>query len=118
MPRERALTIGERIDADGQVVSELDESSVDGLVASLDRESVDSVAIGLLHSYANPAHEERLAALIGERRPNLTLSLSSRVCPEIREYDRLCTTVANAYIKPLMARYLTGAGRGACGRGV
>ena len=107
VPRERCFTVPERVDPDGAVVLPLDESVIDRLVEEIDRTEVESLAIGLLHSYANPAHERRLRALIQARRPALTISLSCEVCPEIREYDRLCTTVANAYIKPLMARYLS-----------
>ena len=97
----------ERIDADGAVWRALDESAVDDLLESVERLGVDSLAIGLLHSYANPVHEQRLRELISARRPDLPVSLSCEVCPEIREFDRLCTTVVNAYIKPLMERYLT-----------
>ena len=107
VPRERCLTVPERIDADGSVWRALDESALDDLLASVERLGLDSLAIGLLHSYANPVHEQRLRELISARRPDLPVSLSCEVCPEIREFDRLCTTVVNAYIKPLMERYLT-----------
>ena len=107
VPRERCLTVPERIDADGSVWRALDESALDDLLESVERLGVDSLAIGLLHSYANPVHEQRLRELISARRPDLPVSLSCEVCPEIREFDRLCTTVVNAYIKPLMERYLS-----------
>ena len=107
VPRERCLTVPERIDADGSVWRTLDESAIGPLLESVERLEVDSLAIGLLHSYANAVHERRLRELISARRPDLPVSLSCEVCPEIREFDRLCTTVVNAYIKPLMERYLT-----------
>ncbi len=106
VPRERCFTVPERIDAGGRVMRPLDESAVDRLIDEIEAAGADSVAIGLLHSYANPAHEERLRTLIHERRPDLSISLSSKVCPVLREYDRLSTTVADAFIKPLMSRYL------------
>ena len=106
VPRHRCLTVPERIDADGSVWRALDESRVDGLLAQVERLGIESVAVGLLHSYANPVHERRLGELIAAKRPDLPVSLSSEVCPEIREFDRLCTTVANACVKPLMQRYL------------
>ena len=106
VPRHRCLTVPERIDADGSVWRPLDESRVDALLESVEHLGIESLAIGLLHSYANPVHEQRLRELIAARRPDLPVSLSSEVCPEIREFDRLCTTVANAYVMPLMQRYL------------
>ncbi|MEM7225232.1 MAG: hydantoinase/oxoprolinase family protein [Pseudomonadota bacterium] len=106
VPRERCLTVPERVDPDGSVVLPLDEGAIDRLIGEIDASGAESLAIGLLHSYVNPNHERRLRELILARRPELTISLSSEVCPEIREYDRLCTTVANAYIKPMMTRYL------------
>ena len=106
VPRERCLTVPERIDADGEVWRALDEAAIDSLMDRVERLGIESLAIGLLHSYANPVHEQRLRQLIAERRPDLPISLSCEVCPEIREFDRLCTTVVNAYIEPLMARYL------------
>ena len=107
VPRRRCLTVKERVDADGQVHQPLDGSSLDAVLAGIDDQQVESIAVGLLHSYANPAHEKRVRDWLATRRPELAISLSCEVCPEIREFDRLCTTVANAYIKPLMGRYLT-----------
>jgi N-methylhydantoinase A len=106
VPRERSLTIRERISAAGEVLVALDEMRVPDLVAALDGCGAEAVAICLLHAYANPAHELRLRDLLRAARPDLEISVSSEVSPEAREFDRLCTTVANAYIQPLMARYL------------
>ena len=106
VPRERCYTITERLRASGEVLTPLVEEQLDGILAAFDRDGIESVAICLLHAYANPAHEQRLAELIAEKRPRLFVSLSSAVSPEAREYDRLCTTVANAYVRPLMETYL------------
>lgn len=104
--RDRSLTIRERMSAAGEVLIPLDEPAVEALLAEIDATDASAVAICLLHSYANPAHERCLRALIAAARPHLAVSISSEVSPEAREFDRLCTTVANAYIQPLMARYL------------
>ena len=106
VPRSRAFTIGGRMDAYGQVLVPLDEQSVARLSAQLGASGAEAVAICLLHAYANPAHELRLAALLQARMPGLVISLSHEVSPEAREFDRLSTTIANAYIQPQMARYL------------
>ena len=107
VPRERCYTVDERITADGEIHIPLDETSLEPVLAAIDAAGVESIAICLLHAYANPIHEQRLAELISEQRPDLSISLSSEVSPEVREFDRMCTTVANAYIRPLMQSYLT-----------
>ena len=107
VPRARCFTIAERVSVRGDIIEPLAEDAVDGLVAALDASATQAVAICLLHAYANPSHEQRLRDLLLERRPALTVSLSSEVSPEAREYARLCTTIANAYIQPLMSTYLT-----------
>ena len=106
VPRHLRLPVTERLDARGRTLLELDEASVVNLVPVLETAGVESIAIGFLHSYVNPEHEERVAQLLRRHLPEMSLSLSSAVCPEIREYERLSTTCANAYVKPLMARYL------------
>lgn len=106
VPRSRCFTVPERMNVHGQILTPLNETSIDGLIANLDTCGAEAVAVCLLHSYANPAHERRLRELISARRPDLFISLSSDVSPEAREFERLCTTVANAYIQPLMATYL------------
>jgi N-methylhydantoinase A len=98
--------IDERLGADGRVLRDLDEAAAARLITRLKDEGVESVALTFLHAYANPAHEQRLAALIRAAAPELFLSLSSAVSPEIREYERFATTCANAYVQPLMSRYL------------
>jgi len=104
--RAHRLEAEERIGPQGQVEIALDEASVIAAADRLVEMGIASLAIGFLHAYANPAHEQRAAALIGARHPDLHLSLSSEVSPQIREYDRLSTTVANAYVKPLAVTYL------------
>ncbi len=90
----------------GEVLVPLDDTAIDALISDLDSCGAQALAVCLLHAYANPAHEQRLRELIHARRPDLFVSLSSDVSPEAREFERLCTTVANAYIQPLMATYL------------
>ncbi|MGI9390513.1 MAG: hydantoinase/oxoprolinase family protein [Boseongicola sp.] len=107
VPRERALTIGGRMNAKGRELVALDELAVSKLVDDLSEAGAEAVAICLLHAYANPEHELRLKQLLEAEMPGLVVSLSHEVSPEAREFDRLCTTIANAYIQPLMAGYLT-----------
>ena len=106
VPRPLRFGVPERMNAAGQVLLALDERAVEGLVPELERRGVVSVAIGLLHAYANPAHERRIRDILHKRLPQLWLTLASEVCPEVREYERLSTACANAYVQPLMAGYL------------
>jgi N-methylhydantoinase A len=106
VPRAHCLTVPERLSTSGDVIQPLDEGAVGDLVASLCAMDAEAVAICLLHAYANPAHEQRLAELLSERLPDLAISLSSGVSPEAGEFERLCSTIANAYIQPLMETYL------------
>ena len=104
--RERRFTVRERVAADGEVLVALDEGEVQALVARLKAAGVRSVAVSFLHAYANPAHERRVRDILSAALPGVYFSLSSEVCPEVREYERGSTTVANAYIRPIMAGYL------------
>ena len=106
VPRDLVFAVAERVDVTGAAIESLDVASLERAVDALLAEHVESVAVCLLHSYRNPAHEERVREVLAARAPRLPVSLSCEVSPEIREFDRLCTTVANAYIKPLMAGYL------------
>jgi N-methylhydantoinase A len=106
VPRDRRLELRERVGADGAVLLELDEDSVRDVAGQLRQLAVESVAVGLLHSYANPAHERRVAELLAAELPDLPVSLSSTVCPEVREFERQSTAAANAYVRPKMQRYL------------
>ncbi|HEY6359175.1 MAG TPA: hydantoinase/oxoprolinase family protein [Vicinamibacterales bacterium] len=100
------LTFGikERLDASGRTLVRVDDLALDRLAASLQAASVDIVAVCLLHAYANPAHERQVADRL--RRAGLTTSMSHEVLPEYREYERWSTTVVNAYVTPIIDRYL------------
>jgi N-methylhydantoinase A len=106
VPRYLRLPVRERMDRDGRVLIPLDEASLSAALPVLDKHGVESVAIGYLHAFVNPAHEQRTAEWLQAARPDLSISLASEVCPEIREFERLSTACANAYVRPLMARYL------------
>lgn len=106
VPRRRRYEVTERIDSRGAVVKPLNDAQVRALATVLARAGVEAVAISLLHSYANPAHERRVAELLRAELPGCFISVSSDVLPEIREYERTSTTVVNAYIGPVMSRYL------------
>ena len=106
VPRRLRFTVPERIDARGQIRIALDEGAVEALVPALKSAGVEAVAIGLLHAYANPAHERRIADILSPELPHVSFSLSHEVSPELREYERISTTCANAYVQPRMAGYL------------
>ena len=106
VPRYLRLPVTERLSASGDVLIALDEQSVHAAIQSMRAQGVESVAIGFLHAYANPEHEQRVAELVSAALPDVSVTLSSAVCPEIREFERLSTACANAYVKPLMSAYL------------
>lgn len=106
VPRALRLPVPERLDNTGEVLQPLDEAAVHALLPLLRHEKVESIAIGLLHAFVNPAHEKRIAAILRQELPDVPVSLSSEVSPEMREWERFSTTVANAYVQPMMARYL------------
>ncbi len=106
LPRNRRYTVRERMDARGKVLIPLDRAAVESLVDELREAGYESVAVGLLHSYVNDAHERLIQEVLTERLPGAMVSLSSEVSPQMREYERFNTTIANAYIKPLMKSYL------------
>jgi len=106
LPRNRRYTVGERIAADGDVLIPLDRREVEILADELKDAGYQSIAVGLLHAYVNDAHEKQIAAILAERLPDVLVSLSSQVSPQMREYERFNTTIANAYIQPLMKSYL------------
>src|SRR5205823_2366818 len=100
------MEVDERVDAHGTVLEPLDTAQVERALDRLLAEKIEALAVCLLHSYANPAHEEHIAEIVRKRAPDLTLSVSSHVLPEIREYERTSTTVINAYVMPIVKRYL------------
>ena len=96
----------ERIAADGTVMTELKEETVRQIAGQLKEKGIRSVAVCLLHAYKYPQHEQRVAALLREEDPDIFVSVSSEVCPEMREFDRASTTVVNAYTRPQMAGHV------------
>ncbi len=104
--RDWRFSVPERVAADGSVLLPLDEDAVRKLAGKLADAGVESVAICFLHSYVNADHEKRTGKFLGAALPDVSITLSSTVCPEIREYDRMSTACANAYVQPLMAGYL------------
>ncbi len=106
LPRNRRYVLKERVDASGKVLINLDRQAVEAVVDELAAAAYESVAVGLLHSYANDTHEKLIAEVLATRMPQAMVSLSSEVSPQMREYERFNTTIANAYIKPLMKSYL------------
>jgi N-methylhydantoinase A len=106
VPRNLRFGIRERLDAQGGVLKVIDQGEVLDLIGRLVEEGVESVAVCLLHAFANPAHEQQVGEWIQAAYPQLFYSLSSEVMPEIREYERCSATVMNAYVMPLMGRYL------------
>ncbi|MXX21656.1 MAG: hydantoinase/oxoprolinase family protein, partial [Rhodospirillales bacterium] len=106
VPRHLRWPVTERMNHAGHVLVPLDEQSVHALLPRFERHAIEAVAVGLLHSYANPAHERRVGTILREALPDLRVTLSSEVCPEIREYERQSTACANAYVQPRMSSYL------------
>ncbi|MBT6312989.1 MAG: hydantoinase/oxoprolinase family protein, partial [Alphaproteobacteria bacterium] len=106
VPRERRFEVSERIDAAGNLVTPLDEADATRAAASLKAQGVAAVAVALLHSYRNPDHEQRVGAALEAALPGVHISLSSDVSPELGEYERTSTVVANAYVLPIFADYV------------
>jgi N-methylhydantoinase A len=104
--RRRRREVVERLDRDGGIVEPLDDTSVQDALRMLLDEDIESLAVCLLHSYANPQHERRVREIVAEAAPELPISLSSEVLPEIGEFERTSTTVINAYLQPVAGRYL------------
>jgi N-methylhydantoinase A len=108
VPRRRRLEVAERLDVDGQVLVPLDEAAVATTARHLvEDHQVEAIAISFMHAYRNPRHEQCAAAIVRGAYPDLPLTLSSEVAPEIREFERTSTACANAYVQPLMRRYLS-----------
>ena len=118
VPRQLRFEVCERIAADGGVVKDLSSNSTDAAVQWLQEAGVGAVAICLLHSYMNPAHEVALRNALMERLNGIAVSISSEILPEIREYERTSTTAANAFVQPVTALYLQSFCNGLIERGV
>src|SRR5437773_1317193 len=100
------MEVDERVDAQGQVLKALDSIEVERVLDRLLASGIEALAVCLINSYANPAHEAQIAEIVRRKAPDLTLSVSAEVLPEIREYERTSTTVINAYVMPIVRRYL------------
>ena len=106
VPRSQRLVVSERIAADGRILKPLDEDEVRALIPHLLEKEIQSVAVGFLHSYRNNSHEQRVREIIFAEAPELEVTLSSEVSPEMREFERISTACANAYVQPLMSRHI------------
>jgi N-methylhydantoinase A len=106
VPRGLRYGVRERMLDDGSIALGLDEEQVRSIAAELREREVRAVAVSFLHGFRNPAHERRVAEILAEETPEMVVSLSSEVSPEIREYERTSTTIANVYARPLVERYL------------
>jgi len=105
VPRQLRLEVGERIAADGTVITPLDRASLERAIEALQQAGVKAIAVCLLNSYANPAHERAIADALRARWPGVHVSISTDVLPEFREYERLSSTVVNAYLMPVTREY-------------
>ena len=106
IPRQSRFTVSERVDAKGEVLIRLNRVDIETVADQIAAAGYNSVAVGLIHSYLNPNHERMVRDVLAAKLPNVMVSLSSEVSPQMREYERFNTVVANAYIKPLMKSYL------------
>src|SRR5262245_9068695 len=106
VPQSRTGEAKERVDFRGEVLRPLDEAALRYTVRELAAQKIESLAVCLLFSFLYPAHEARVRAIVLEEMPDVSVSLSSEVVPQIREYYRLSTTVINAYLEPILARYI------------
>ena len=106
LARQMRYTVTERVDAKGNILIPLDRAEVEDVIAMIKTAGYESVAVGLLHSYLNDTHEKMVRDVLAEMMPEAMISISSEVSPQMREYERFNTVVANAYIKPLMKSYL------------
>ncbi|MGW8303819.1 MAG: hydantoinase/oxoprolinase family protein, partial [Desulfobacterales bacterium] len=107
VPRSLRKEVTERITVDGRVIVKLNTEEVNQVVTGLCDSGIESLAVCLINSYENPSHEVRIKEIVNKIAPDLSLSTSFEVLPQIREYERTCTTATNAYVKPITAKYLT-----------
>src|ERR1700704_6169217 len=107
VPRERRFGVSERLKANGDIATPLDDSSLGNAIAAIGRSGATSVAVCFLHSYLNPVHEIAAVERLSRELPDISVSRSSDVLPQIKEYERVSTTIVNAYVGPLVKHYLT-----------
>jgi N-methylhydantoinase A len=117
VPRRLIAEVTERVLADGSVRTPLDEADARRAIRALVERGVSTLAVCLLHAYLNPVHEQRVAELVAEEAPDVTVTLSHEVSPTFREYERTSTTVVNAYVMTAVRDYLRGLGTALAGRG-
>ena len=118
VPQSLTGEVRERVTFDGEVLIELDEKALRASLSDLAREAPQSIAVCLLFSFLYPRHEERVREIVSEEIPGCNVSLSSDIVPQIREYYRLSTTVINAYLQPILARYIERLGERLAGAGI
>ncbi|MDP2644674.1 MAG: hydantoinase/oxoprolinase family protein [Desulfobacterales bacterium] len=106
VPRQFCMEVDERIASDGRVIREIDAGDVKKVLEKMKAAGIESLAVSLINSYENPEHEIKIREIIEKQAPELSLSVSCDVLPQIREYERTCTTVTNAYVKPITVEYL------------
>lgn len=104
--REFRFEVRERVSAEGSVLTPLEIETINPAIEKIKKEGIESVAVSLLHSYRDPRHEKEIASRLRQHIPDLYVSLSHEILPEVREFERTSTTVTNAYVAPLVARYL------------
>src|SRR5215213_10455208 len=107
VPRERRFGVRERLKATGEVLVPLDAKSHDDAIAGIRQSGATSAAVCFLHSYLNPVHELAAVVRLKQSLPDISISRSSDVLPQIKEYERVSTTIVNAYVAPIVRRYLT-----------
>jgi len=106
VPRSLRREVNERITADGHIIMHLNSEEVSQVLAGLCDSGIESLAVCLINSYENPTHEKQIKEIVNKKAPDISLSTSYEVLPQIREYERTCTTATNAYVKPITAKYL------------
>ena len=104
--RDDRFTVPERLNARGEVLIEFDEAAATAVIDTIAERGYEAVAVGFMHSYRNAMHEQRFRHMLLERLPNIAVSISAEVSPQMREFERFNTVCANAYVQPLMASYL------------
>ena len=107
VPRERRFGVRERLKADGSAAVALDAAALGDVIAEVKRSGANSVAVCFLHAYLNPVHELAAVERLAKELPDVSVSRSSDVLPQIKEYERVSTTIVNAYVEPTVRRYLT-----------